>query len=76
MNKLSERFAQTRSEVINALVHLNAINRDNPNSDEVIEEIDEIGIFEDLDEPRAVRIRIAVTTESGKPLKVEVPQIV
>ena len=69
----TERFANTRAEIVDALVHLNAINRDNPDSDEVIQIIDTIDVSEDLDEPRAMRIRIVVTTESGKRLQVETP---
>jgi len=70
-----EQFARARTEVIDSLIHYNELNVDNPNSDEVIETIDELQILQDLDDPRTMKIVIGVTTESGKALKVEVPQV-
>lgn len=72
---VSERFAELRSDIIDALRHYNLINQDNPDSDEVIETIDDIRIVQDLDEPRALKIQIEITTESGKTLRLEVPQV-
>jgi hypothetical protein len=61
--------------VINALIHLNEINLDNPNSDEVIETIDVVRTVASIDDPRAISIQVKVTTESGKSVAVQVPQI-
>lgn len=75
-NVAAEQFADIRSEIIDALKHYNLINRDNPDSDEVIETIDDIRIVQDLDEPRAINVQISVTSESGQPIRIEVPQVV
>lgn len=72
----SERFAEIQAEIVDALIHYNLINNDNPNSDEVIQTIETVRVVQDLDDPRAVRIQIAVTTESGKTVSVQVPQVV
>lgn len=72
----SEQFAIVQTEVINALIHLNQINIDNPDSDEVIETIDNVNTVRDLDDPRAMRIVIEVTTESGKPVTITSPQLI
>jgi len=71
----SDVFAEVQSEIIDALIHYNLINSDNPDSDEVIQIIDEIKVVQDLNEPRAMKIRVAITTESGKSIGVEVPQL-
>jgi len=68
-------FAQTTSSVIDALTYYNLINQDNPNSDEVIRTIDLVRVVNDLNDPRAVMIQISVTSESGKVVAVQVPQI-
>ena len=72
----SDKYALTQTEVVNALIHLNQINIDNPNSDEVIETIDSVNVVQSLDDPRAMRITVGVTTESGIPLTVTSPQLV
>jgi phage baseplate assembly protein W len=71
----NEKFAEIQSSIVDALTHYNEINQDNPDSDEVIETIDEVRLVRDLDDPRAIRIQITVTSESGKEVRVEVPQI-
>lgn len=68
-------YAEIQTEVINALIHLNEINLDNPNSDEVIETIDVVRTVASIDDPRAISIQVKVTTESGKSVAVQVPQI-
>ena len=72
----SNQFNNIQTEIINALKHYNLINQDNPDSDEVIETIEEVRVVQSLDEPRQLQIRIEVTTESGKTLRVSVPQVV
>jgi phage baseplate assembly protein W len=72
----SEKFAVMQSSIIDALIHYNLINQDNPNSDEVIETIDLIRVVADPDDPRALKNQIAVTSESGKAVKIEVPQVI
>jgi phage baseplate assembly protein W len=71
----NEKYAAIQSAVIDALIHYNTINQDNPNSDEVIETIDLIRVVANPDDGRSINIQIAVTTESGKPVKIEVPQV-
>lgn len=71
----SEKFSVITSEIIDALTHYNLINQDNPDSDEVIQTIDFIRVVKDIDDPRAIRIQVSVTTESGKPVSLQVPQI-
>jgi phage baseplate assembly protein W len=70
------RFASIQSDIVDALIRYNTIQADNPNSDEVIEVIEEVRVVQDIDEPRALRIRVSVTTESGKTLGVAVPQLI
>ena len=72
----SETFADVQTEITDALIHYNLINADNPDSDEVIEVIDEIKVVQDLDDPRAMKIVVSVTTEAGNPVRVTVPQII
>jgi phage baseplate assembly protein W len=72
----SEKYASIQTEIIDALVYYNAINQNNPNSDEVIETIDLVRVIADIDDPRAIKIQVSVTTESGKPVNVEVPQVI
>lgn len=69
------RFAKTQQSIIDALKHYNEINQDNPNSDEVIETIDELRVVQDLADPRKMRIFLGVTSESGKSFRVSVPQV-
>lgn len=71
----NDKFAEIQTSIVDALTHYNELNQDNPDSDEVIETIDEVRLVRDLDDPRAIKIQIAVTTESGKEVRVEVPQI-
>jgi hypothetical protein len=71
----NDKFSGIQTSIVDALTHYNVINQDNPNSDEVIETIDEVKLVRDLDDPRQLRIKISVTSESGKSVKVEVPQI-
>lgn len=71
----SEAYSQAQTEVVSALIHLNQINIDNPNSDEVIETIDNVSTVADADDPRSMRIYVSVTTESGKRLNVVAPQL-
>ena len=71
----SDSFAAVRESIIQALMHYNDINQDNPNSDEVINTIDELQVVSDLNDPRIVRTVIGVTTESGKGVRVVVPQV-
>jgi len=72
----SGRFADIQTEIIDTLVHYNIINQDNSDSDEVIEVIDEVEVVTNLDDPRVLQIQISVTTESGKSVKVTVPQVI
>jgi hypothetical protein len=72
----SDRYADTRTEIIDALAHYNELNADNPDSNEVIESIEEIRVFQDLDDPRKMNIRIGVVTESGESLRVVAPQVI
>ena len=72
----SEKYATAEQSIIDALKHYNEINKDNPNSDEVISTIDELRVVKDLDDPRKLRIYIGITTESGQSFKVSVPQVV
>lgn len=71
----TEKFSAIQTSIVNALTHYNVINQDNPNSDEVIQTIDEVRLVQNLDDPRQIDIQIAVTTESGKTVKVQVPQV-
>lgn len=71
----NEKFAEIQSSILDALVHYNLINQDNPDPDEVIETIDEVRLVRDIDDPRAINIQISVTAESGKEVRVEVPQV-
>lgn len=71
----SDKFSTITSEIIDALTHYNLINQDNPNSDEVIQTIDFVRVVQDLDDPRAIKIQVSVTTESGLPVNLQVPQI-
>ena len=71
----SDSFAATRESIIQALIHYNEINQDNPDSDEVINTIDELQVVSDLNDPRIVRVVVGVTTESGKGVRVVVPQV-
>lgn len=68
-------FSVVRESVIKALVHYNELNSDNPNSDEVINTIDEIQVVSDPNDPRVIRILVGITTESGKGVRVVVPQV-
>lgn len=72
----SEQYAHVQTEVVDALIHLNKINSDNPNSDEVIETIDDVTTYQSLDDPRAMRITVRVTTESGQSVTVTSPQLI
>jgi hypothetical protein len=78
------RFATLRQNIIDALIHYNEVNSDNPNSDEVINTIDDLRVVSGLidkdivpgfNDPRALRIYLAFTTESGKGVRVTVPQV-
>jgi hypothetical protein len=71
----SEKFSSIQTSIVDALTHYNVINQDNPNSDEVIQTIDEVRLVSSLDDPRQINIQVSVTTESGKAVKIEVPQI-
>jgi phage baseplate assembly protein W len=71
----SEKFSSIQTSIVDALTHYNVINQDNPNSDEVIETIDEVRLVQSLDDPRQINIQVSITTESGKSVKIEVPQI-
>ena len=62
--------------MINALIHLNELNIDNPNSDEVIETIDVVRTVAAAGEPRQMNIQVSITTESGKPVTITVPQVI
>ena len=76
-NKLdSSAYAEIQTEVINALIHLNELNLDNPNSDEVIETIDVVRAVASLTDPRQINIQVSVTTESGKSVAITVPQVI
>jgi hypothetical protein len=72
---LNEEYATARESIITALTHYNSLNEDNPNSDEIIETIDEIQVVSDIDDPRVIRVVVGVTTESGKGVRVIVPQV-
>lgn len=71
----SQNYASVRESIIAALTHYNSLNADNPNSDEVIDTIDELQVVSDLNDPRVIRVVVGVTTESGKGLRVVVPQV-
>lgn len=71
----NENYASIRESIIAALVHYNSLNDDNPSSDEVIDSIDELQVVSDSDDPRIIRVVVGVTTESGKGLRVIVPQV-
>jgi len=71
----NDNYAQTRESIIQALIHYNDVNQDNPDSDEVISTIDELQVVADLNDPRIVRVVVGVTTESGKGVRVVVPQV-
>lgn len=72
----TEMYAEVQTEVINALIHLNELNIDNPNSDEVIETIDVVRTVAVAGEPRQMNIQVSITTESGLPVTVTVPQVI
>ena len=75
------KVADIQTEIINALTYYNSLNQDNPNSDEVIETIDTINVISGATDqthqldPRSISIQIGVTTESGIPVILQVPQI-
>jgi phage baseplate assembly protein W len=71
----TEKFAHLQTSIVDALTHYNSINQDNPSSDEVIETIDEVRLVQSLDDPRQIKVQISVTTESGKSVSVQVPQV-
>lgn len=71
----SQNYATVRESIISALTHYNSLNADNPSSDEVINTIDELQVVSDLNDPRIIRVVVGVTTESGKGLRVIVPQV-
>jgi phage baseplate assembly protein W len=71
----NDNFATVRESIITALTHYNYINRDNPDSDEVINTIDEIQVVSDLNDPRVMRVVVGVTTESGIGVRVIAPQV-
>lgn len=71
----SDKFATITSEIIDALTYYNLLNQDNPNSDEVIQTIDFVRVVKDIDDPRAIKIQVSVTSESGKQVNLQVPQI-
>lgn len=68
-------YATITSEIIDALTYYNLLNQDNPNSDEVIETIDNVRVVQNIDDPRGILFQIEVTTESGVPVRIQVPQI-
>jgi len=70
----SDKYAKATERITEALKHYNAINSDNPNSDEIISTIDELRVVQDLDDPRTMRVVLGITTESGKSIRVSVPQ--
>lgn len=72
----NDNFSAVRESIIQALIHYNDINQDNPNSDEVINTIDELVVVQDLDDPRTIRIVVGVTNESGNGVRVIVPQVI
>jgi hypothetical protein len=75
-NKMdNERIANTRQSVIDSITHYNEVNADNPNSDEIVDTIDELRVVEDLDDPRVIRVYLGITTESGLSIGVTVPQV-
>ena len=71
----TDRFAEVQTEVVNALIHYNQLNADNPNSDEVIEVIQDIGTVRDSDDPRHMQVYVRVITESGKTVAIVAPQV-
>lgn len=71
----NDNYAAVRESIIAALVHYNSLNADNPSSDEVIDTIDEMQVVSDPNDPRIVRVVVGVTTESGKGVRVIVPQV-
>lgn len=75
-DKLSQdHYATIRTGVINALGYYNQLNVDNNNTDEVIGSITEVKIVRDDVDPRAILIYISLITESGKGIKITVPQV-
>jgi phage baseplate assembly protein W len=74
-SKLDSGVFSTASEnIISALKHYNSVNADNPDPDEIIDSIDELRVVQDLDDPRVMRVVLGITTESGKSMRVSVPQ--
>lgn len=73
---LTSNFAEVRESIISALKHYNDVNQDNPNSDEVINTIDELVVVKDNNDPRVMRVVIGVTTEAGDGVRVIVPQVI
>lgn len=71
----NDNFSQIRQSVIDALTHYNDVNQDNPNSDEVINTIDELLVVNDIGDPRVIRVVLGITTESGIGIKIVAPQV-
>jgi phage baseplate assembly protein W len=72
----NDNYAVVRESIIQALIHYNDVNQDNPNSDEVIKTIDELAVVQDLNDPRVIRVVVGVTSESGNGVRVIVPQVI
>ena len=68
-------FATVRESIIQGLIHYNQLNQDNPNSDEIIDSIDELQVVQDENDPRTMKVVISITTESGIGLRIIAPQV-
>lgn len=69
------RYANTQQSIQDGLIYYNQVNQDNPDSDEIINTIDQLQVVQDLNDPRAMRIYLGVTTESGISFRVSTPQV-
>ena len=77
---VGEKFSQglytnVTNSVADSLKHYNALNMDNDASDEFIETIDNVEVFGDTEDPRKMRIKVSITTESGKSMGLSLPLI-
>ncbi len=70
-----ENYADLQAGVVSALQYLMLLDADNPNPDEVIDQVNEVRAVQDTEDPRAILIYISVVTRSGKLVNVVVPQV-
>ena len=70
-----EHYATIRTGIVDALSYYNQLNLDNDNNDEIIGDINEVKIVRDDTDPRVFLIYISLVTNSGKQVRVTVPQV-